>query len=496
VETGRRPQAEEVESGRYHLLQKLVKDHPDVPDYKRDLVVWYHNRASMLKAINRLLEAEKPYRDALVLEHELVAAHGDQPLFHEDLAGSYSNLGELLRLLRRYPEARKAHETAVKRIDLLAAQHRGEPVYRRKQAAYRYHLAQLLQTIGQLQEAEEVYRQILGPFEKKDPGLPFDDAHYRLTVAASYQNLATQWAKADRIQEAESTWGRALPIWEGLTKDAPKNASYQGGFGLTLSNLAQSLHLRGKLPEARKGYEQALSSLRQAVELEPRHPEYGFSLRNVYKGLRDTLVQLKEHGELARRAEELARHFPESAESLYDAATFLRDCESLAAKDVTLSSAKRNALAQTYGRRMGALIRAASQRKPDRVDVQNGIAWFLSVWEDREKGDASRALDLAKQAVNQEPGNGGYWGSLGAAHYRAGNWQAAVDALEKARQLPDGEMVDYDLFLAMARWQTGDKDQAGKNYDRAVNWVARNSSQVDDALRRLQAEAAAVLMIK
>jgi hypothetical protein len=80
--------------------------------------------------------------------------------------------------------------------------------------------------------------------------------------------------------------------------------------------------------------------------------------------------------------------------------------------------------------------------------------------------------------------------------YRAGDLPGAAGTLLKARQLPGGQSVDYDLFLAMAAWQTGAKDQARKLYDSVVKWMAQNSAQVDNNLRHLRAEAADVLGIK
>jgi len=51
------------------------------------------------------------------------------------------------------------------------------------------------------------------------------------------------------------------------------------------------------------------------------------------------------------------------------------------------------------------------------------------------------------------------------------------------------------LFLAMACWQKGDKDQARQWYDNAVNGMEKNKSQ-DEELRRFRAEAATLLGVK
>ena len=44
------------------------------------------------------------------------------------------------------------------------------------------------------------------------------------------------------------------------------------------------------------------------------------------------------------------------------------------------------------------------------------------------KRDPGRAVKLAKEAVGLAPKNGA-WNTLGAAHYRAGNWEESLAAL-------------------------------------------------------------------
>jgi tetratricopeptide (TPR) repeat protein len=207
VDTGSRPRAAEVQVEVFHLLQKLVKDHPSVPDYKRDLVVWHNNKGNMLKETYRLQEAEKSYRDALALAKELVDAHPDRLRYQRDLALIHSSLGELLQLLGRYGEAQKAHEEAVKLAGALVDKH-GAAADRESQAYCCFKLALLFQSAGQPKEAEKLYSRVLGPFEKKEPGLPYRRATYQFAVAASYSNRAAMWAQADRLKDRREAGGR------------------------------------------------------------------------------------------------------------------------------------------------------------------------------------------------------------------------------------------------------------------------------------------------
>jgi uncharacterized protein HemY len=101
-------------------------------------------------------------------------------------------------------------------------------------------------------------------------------------------------------------------------------------------------------------------------------------------------------------------------------------------------------------------------------------------------------VEKAELAVKLAPRNGAFWNTLGAAHYRAGHWKAAVAALEKSMLLRKGGDSNDWFFLAMAHWQLGDKEQARKGYDQAVRWMDKNNPQ-DEELRRFRAEAGSLL---
>jgi tetratricopeptide (TPR) repeat protein len=122
-------------------------------------------------------------------------------------------------------------------------------------------------------------------------------------------------------------------------------------------------------------------------------------------------------------------------------------------------------------------------------------AWLLATCADARLRDVAKAVRLAKKAVDISPKVGNYWSTLGAAHYRAGNWKDAVAALEKSMPLKKGgDSFDW-LFLAMACCQLGEKEKAQSWFDRAVQWMDKHQP-ADEELRRLRTEAADLLGIK
>src|SRR5205823_1316215 len=118
--------------------------------------------------------------------------------------------------------------------------------------------------------------------------------------------------------------------------------------------------------------------------------------------------------------------------------------------------------------------------------------WLLVTCADRKQWKPAEAVEFAKKAIQLEPKAGTYWNTLGAAHYRAGNWKDAIAALQKSMDLRNGgDSFDW-FFLAMAHWQLGEKEQAKKWYEKAVVWTEKNNPK-DEELKCFRSEAKALL---
>jgi hypothetical protein len=69
--------------------------------------------------------------------------------------------------------------------------------------------------------------------------------------------------------------------------------------------------------------------------------------------------------------------------------------------------------------------------------------------------------------------------------------------LEKSAALPGGDHGFNYFFLAMTQWRLGNKDQARKWYDQAVQWQEKNLESLNqyrrDELRRFGVEAEELL---
>src|SRR5262249_26813197 len=132
----------------------------------------------------------------------------------------------------------------------------------------------------------------------------------------------------------------------------------------------------------------------------------------------------------------------------------------------------------------------------------NDLAWLLANCPETKFRDPTRAVKLARKAVEQAPKAGDFWNTLGVAHHRAGEEKEAIAALDKSMELrKGGDTFDW-LFLAMAHHKLGQADEARKYYDRSVQWLEKNADalakdpQHAAELKRFRTEAEDILELK
>src|SRR5205085_661826 len=82
-----------------------------------------------------------------------------------------------------------------------------------------------------------------------------------------------------------------------------------------------------------------------------------------------------------------------------------------------------------------AAYRQALKLHPADPRANNNLAWQLATAADPERRKPAEAVALAEKAVELAPKDRDYWGTLGTAHYRAGDWPRAKDALDRAERL-------------------------------------------------------------
>jgi tetratricopeptide (TPR) repeat protein len=129
------------------------------------------------------------------------------------------------------------------------------------------------------------------------------------------------------------------------------------------------------------------------------------------------------------------------------------------------------------------------------VDSQlNKVAWQQATNPDPAARAPNPTLFTALEAVKLDPGNARSIAILGVARYRTKEYSGAITDLERSIKL-SGWSASSIFFLAMARAQNGELDQAKKLYDQADRWMIDHQSE-DGELSRFREEAAAVIYMR
>jgi WD40 repeat protein/serine/threonine protein kinase/tetratricopeptide (TPR) repeat protein len=274
-------------------------------------------------------------------------------------------------------------------------------------------------------------------FEVPSPAPATDQPDHRADLAEIQMSLASALIHMSRLHEAEAAFRQALAIQERLIGEFPDVRRYRLRFFYTSMLFGEFLGKSGQPAAAEQIYRRALGF---ATVSPADDGDRSYQVRLRF-GLGSVLQKM---GLLAAAAEEYLQ---------------------------------------------------VTRLDPRDAQILNNIAWFLASCPDPRFRDPAQAVQLAKRATGLAPREGDYWNTLGVASYRAGDLKGALQSLGKSAQLRSGgNSFDY-FFLAMARWQLGQKDEAGTWYGRGVEWMDKNKPQ-DAELLRFRAEATDLLGIK
>jgi serine/threonine protein kinase/tetratricopeptide (TPR) repeat protein len=305
-----------------------------------------------------------------------------------------------------------------------------------------------------LEEAVSDFRLSVAQLEKLLAELPGDTRIRRyLAEAMGVANMGCCLMSAARIEEAESSYGRAIQIRRELLRGTnPGNApGDRAGSDVDdelddLPYLVSMVHLMTMLLEAR-GQAAEAESLRQRLE--------------------DDIVAVA-----ARLSD------PEFKSRRRTWAT-------------RLTSGRLPILDRGRRRDLMTMHRLALVLDPDNAAALNNLAWSLASRPGEPWFDPAQGLALARKAVALEPDEWSYLKTVGVAAFRASDWNTAAKAFQQSITFTGGGAHDL-FFLAMTRWHQGSKQDARDMYDRAVAWTDRHKPD-DPELRDLRAEAAALL---
>jgi tetratricopeptide (TPR) repeat protein len=433
----------------------------------------HYNLGNALNRHGKLKEAITYYRKSIELDPKYAPAHNNLGIALQNqgkLDDAIACFRKAIELDPKYAPAHYNLGNALKKqgkLDDAFACFRKAIEFDPKYAPAHFNLGACLRQQGKLDDAIAEYRKAVA----LDP-----------QYAAAYVNLGIALQNQGKLDDAIACFRKAIEL-------DPKYAPAH-------TNLGNALQNQGKLDDA-------IACFRKAIELDPKyapaHHNLGFALSKQRK--------LGEAIDCYKRAIALD---PTNASPHYNLGTTLLAQNKL--DEAIAELRKAIALDPRFGwahnnlgralQRQGKLdeavtcYRKATEFGPNNPFAHNNLALIIVMYPDRKLGNAAEAVKMARKAVDLAPANSAYWGTLGAAHYRAGSWKEAVVAMEKFLVLSNGgDRCAWLFFLAMAHWQLGEKEKARTWFDRAVQWMDKNQPK-NDALRRFRAEAAELMKIE
>jgi len=408
----------------YKRLRSLVEEYPEVPEYREELFVKSRELANV--------HADRGEHEKAVdaLSHAIQFAPDDASTadLRERRGFLWNHRGYVRQMLGQW---RKAVEDFSKAIEL---DPKSAVLWNNRGSAYG-NLGQWDKALDDLAEAVQ-----LSP----------RDHHCWSCRAWAYANLR-QWDKAI------ADYSKAIEL-------DPENASYRNRRGFPYYELGQ--------------HDKALADYSKAIELDPENAFYWNFRGFAYAGMRQYGKALADYAKAIELDPTPAVYWDNRG------LAYLRlgQCEkAIADSSKAIELDPKNALywnnrGVVYGE-LGQYEEAiADCSKAIELDPKNALHWSYRGFAYSKLGQHDKALADHSKAIELDPKDALSWRNLGTAQYRAGSFAEAVEALAKSIELQRGEGSPGQwLFLAMAHWKLGNKDEATRRFRRSVEWIRKNA---------------------
>jgi eukaryotic-like serine/threonine-protein kinase len=334
-------------------------------------------------------------------------------------------------------------------------------------------LASALAEEGNLEEASKLMQETL-QIQRRLLG-----AEDLFTLRSSY-NLAIMLRHLGRVMESRKLFDETLEILQRVFTREHQDTLR------VMNELGELMLDQGEIAEARKLFEETLEGKRRV--LGAKHDETLLTLANLADAFRlqgrlEGARKLAEEAVALDRREIGADH-PQTSVALAILASVHRDAGRFAEAE------------KLYEETLTLQRRVLGPKTPEMQKALNAYAWMLATAANAKFRSPARAIELAKEAIQNAPKAGDKWNTLGVAYYRNGDSKNAIATLEKFEtHVPVRSAAINGFFRAMASWQAGQKGQAREWYDRALAWETEAGPQPDPELTGFRAEAAELLGI-
>jgi hypothetical protein len=322
------------------------------------------------------------------------------------------------------------------------------------------HQLEWLRKQGSEEAKQATQKQALALFQSllTEPGADPGD---RLLTAQMHIELGNIYIELKQHAEGAREYRQAITLLQPLAAEFPQEAGFRDSLADCFKHLAWQEGWLGPAPDhleqAEEYYTQAISLYERLREEFRDAPWYQCQLARCW----NELGTMRRRNGRFPQAEEPFRRALALHQQLFD--------------EIPQGIEQRHALAQSH----------------------DNLAWLLAIRPDRQPRHAALALEHARKAVDLEADCDDWWHTLGVAHCRLSHWKEALACIEKCRQLnpPQGPPGSFDRFFeSMAYSGLGDRENARRCYDEAVQWMEQHAPEHPD-LRRFRTEAAQMLGI-
>ena len=438
------------------ILEKLVRDHPKVPEYRADLARVYETLIGTFGRLGRSADSESAFHRSLEINEQLAADFPNVPQYRVDLAMNLKQLGVRLKEKGDPEHAVAAHRRATDLMKGLVTDFPAVPLYRSLLTSIANDLLTLAKEPGQhQQEAEKLYRELMANVTQLAAENPEQhDQYWQSVTASNYMDLAKLFQKGGQPKEAEKVIRQGIGILEKLVTDRPNDRISRNSLAECYQILGTANLADGRNEEACKAYRHAADLTVKLTEDFPGVPEYrdrrAHSLHQLAVSMPST-GQAQEKANAYREAvqifAQLVTDYPKNLEYQLQLAHCHHEL------GATLKSAGGLAEAEQEYRQAVALkekVVAESPANPNyrfHLAISHlGLAYLLN--DIGRKADAEAAyrdaLALWEKLVADSPSNADYRWNL------AGNREAIARLLSETGRKADAETAYRD---ALALWE-------------------------------------------
>jgi serine/threonine protein kinase/WD40 repeat protein/uncharacterized protein HemY len=307
----------------------------------------------------------------------------------------------------------------------------------------------------------------------------------RVELIDLLNEVGFQFANFRLDRHAERLFRAAISLEQAAPGAATGDPAARVRRARSFLGLGASYELRRQTFEAAELYRRGLEMLGTANDDEPQNPALQFARLGVSFDLGRTLVATGRAAEAERILKEAIAGWDKFAQG-----AAIEPPPARIQADVLLADLYARAGRATEAEDQ---LRSLLARHPQSTEGQYRLAWLLANAADRARRRPAEAVRWAQKIVQAAPANGPYWRALGAAHYRAGEWEPAQRALEAARGINRDKDFGLDGFLlALCEWQRKNEDRARKWLAASRRWMDRFAAG-DVLLGRLRDEASALI---